>query len=94
MGGTCDSVGVGGCWLGGCYGPFTKKVRPCPAMMLVLLVLVLLLLLLLLLLLVLLLLLLLLLLPLPLALLLLTPRSSATAPSTCYRRSSCCPMAR
>ena len=20
MGGTCDSVGVGGCWLGGCYG--------------------------------------------------------------------------
>lgn len=25
MGGTCDSVGVGGCWLGGCYGPFTKK---------------------------------------------------------------------
>jgi hypothetical protein len=24
MGGTCDSVGVGGCWLGGCYGPFTK----------------------------------------------------------------------
>jgi len=25
MGGTCDSVGVAGCWLGGCYGPFTKK---------------------------------------------------------------------
>jgi hypothetical protein len=25
MGGTCDSVGVGGCWMGGCYGPFTKK---------------------------------------------------------------------
>ena len=24
MGGTCDSVGVGGCWLGGCFGPFTK----------------------------------------------------------------------
>ena len=24
MGGTCDSVGVGGCWMGGCYGPFTK----------------------------------------------------------------------
>ena len=27
MGGTCDSVGVGGCWLGGCYGPFTKKFQ-------------------------------------------------------------------
>jgi hypothetical protein len=25
MGGTCDSVGVGGCWTAGCYGPFTKK---------------------------------------------------------------------
>ena len=25
MGGTCDSVGVAGCWLGGCYGAFTKK---------------------------------------------------------------------
>jgi len=25
MGGTCDSVGVGGCWMAGCYGPFTKK---------------------------------------------------------------------
>ena len=25
MGGTCDSVGVGGCWMGGCFGPFTKK---------------------------------------------------------------------
>ena len=25
MGGTCDSVGVAGCWTAGCYGPFTKK---------------------------------------------------------------------
>ena len=25
MGGTCDSVGVGGCWSAGCYGPFTKR---------------------------------------------------------------------
>lgn len=25
MGGGCDSVGVGGCWLGGCYNVFTKK---------------------------------------------------------------------
>jgi FAD/FMN-containing dehydrogenase len=25
MGGTCDSVGVGGCWTAGCYGVFTKK---------------------------------------------------------------------
>ena len=25
MGGTCDSVGVGGCWTAGCYGPFTKR---------------------------------------------------------------------
>jgi len=25
MGGTCDSVGVGGCWSAGCYGPFTRK---------------------------------------------------------------------
>jgi FAD/FMN-containing dehydrogenase len=24
MGGTCDSVGVGGCYLGGCYGTFSK----------------------------------------------------------------------
>ena len=24
MGGTCDSVGVGGCFSAGCYGPFTK----------------------------------------------------------------------
>ena len=24
MGGTCDSVGVGGCWMGGCYGTFSK----------------------------------------------------------------------
>lgn len=24
-GGTCDSVGVGGCWLAGCFGPFTKR---------------------------------------------------------------------
>ena len=24
MGGTCDSVGVGGCWLGGCFGTFSK----------------------------------------------------------------------
>lgn len=24
IGGTCDSVGVGGCWLGGCYGSFSK----------------------------------------------------------------------
>ena len=25
MGGGCDSVGVSGCWLGGCYNVFTKK---------------------------------------------------------------------
>lgn len=25
MGGTCDSVGVGGCWTAGCFGPFTKR---------------------------------------------------------------------
>ncbi len=25
MGGTCDSVGVAGCWTAGCYGPFTKR---------------------------------------------------------------------
>jgi FAD/FMN-containing dehydrogenase len=25
MGGTCDSVGVGGCWTAGCFGLFTKK---------------------------------------------------------------------
>ena len=25
MGGGCDSVGVGGCWLGGCYNKYTKK---------------------------------------------------------------------
>jgi hypothetical protein len=25
MGGTCDSVGVGGCFLGGCFGVFTRK---------------------------------------------------------------------
>jgi|EP01047_Picozoa_sp_COSAG01_P035683 FAD/FMN-containing dehydrogenase len=25
MGGTCDSVGVAGCWMAGCYGPFTRK---------------------------------------------------------------------
>ena len=25
MGGGCDSVGVAGCWLGGCYNVFTKK---------------------------------------------------------------------
>ena len=24
MGGTCASVGVGGCWLGGCYGTFSN----------------------------------------------------------------------
>ena len=24
MGGTCDSVGMAGCLLAGCYGPFTK----------------------------------------------------------------------
>jgi FAD/FMN-containing dehydrogenase len=24
IGGTCDSVGVGGCWLGGCYGSFSR----------------------------------------------------------------------
>lgn len=24
MGGTCDSVSVGGCWLGGCYGTFSQ----------------------------------------------------------------------
>ena len=24
VGGTCDSVGVGGCWLGGCHGTFSK----------------------------------------------------------------------
>eukprot|EP00041_Stephanoeca_diplocostata_P011295 m.184051 g.184051 ORF g.184051 m.184051 type:complete len:337 (+) comp18488_c0_seq16:203-1213(+) len=24
IGGTCDSVGVGGCWLGGCYGTWSK----------------------------------------------------------------------
>ena len=24
IGGTCDSVGVGGCWLGGCFGTFSK----------------------------------------------------------------------
>ena len=24
MGGTCDSVSVGGCWLGGCYGTFAR----------------------------------------------------------------------
>ena len=24
MGGTCDSVGVGGCWLGGCFGTWSK----------------------------------------------------------------------
>lgn len=25
MGGGCDSVGVGGCWLAGCFGSFTKR---------------------------------------------------------------------
>jgi len=25
IGGTCDSVGVAGCWLAGCYGDFSKK---------------------------------------------------------------------
>lgn len=25
IGGTCDSVGVAGCWLGGCFGQFSKK---------------------------------------------------------------------
>jgi hypothetical protein len=25
MGGTCDSVGVAGCWMAGCFGPFTKR---------------------------------------------------------------------
>ena len=25
MGGGCDSVGVSGCWLGGCFGHFTRK---------------------------------------------------------------------
>jgi hypothetical protein len=25
IGGTCDSVGVAGCWLSGCYGVFSKK---------------------------------------------------------------------
>lgn len=25
MGGTCDSVGVAGCWMAGCYGPFTRR---------------------------------------------------------------------
>jgi FAD/FMN-containing dehydrogenase len=24
IGGTCDSVSVGGCWLGGCYGSFSR----------------------------------------------------------------------
>lgn len=24
MGGTCDSVGVGGCWMGGCYGTLSR----------------------------------------------------------------------
>ncbi len=24
VGGTCDSVGVGGCWLGGCFGSFSR----------------------------------------------------------------------
>eukprot|EP01052_Picozoa_sp_SAG31_P027871 SAG31_NODE_2644_length_5315_cov_7.392063_4_plen_65_part_00 len=26
-GGTCTSVGVGGCTLGGCFGPFSQKAR-------------------------------------------------------------------
>lgn len=26
IGGTCDSVGVGGCWLGGCYGTFSRRL--------------------------------------------------------------------
>jgi hypothetical protein len=26
LGGTCDSVGVGGCWLGGCYGTFSRRL--------------------------------------------------------------------
>ena len=25
MGGGCDSVGVAGCWMAGCFGPFTKR---------------------------------------------------------------------
>ena len=25
MGGTCDSVGAGGCWLAGCYGTFSRQ---------------------------------------------------------------------
>ena len=25
IGGTCDSVGVGGCWLGGCFGTWSKR---------------------------------------------------------------------
>jgi FAD/FMN-containing dehydrogenase len=25
IGGTCDSVGVGGCWLGGCFGTFSRR---------------------------------------------------------------------
>ena len=24
IGGTCDSVGVGGCWQGGCYGTLSR----------------------------------------------------------------------
>ena len=27
-GGTCTSVGVGGCTLGGCLGPFSQKLGP------------------------------------------------------------------
>jgi FAD/FMN-containing dehydrogenase len=27
-GGTCTSVGVGGCTLGGCFGPFSQKLGP------------------------------------------------------------------
>lgn len=40
MGGTCDSVGVAGCWLGGCYGTLTRRlfqldsVRPIAYMLL------------------------------------------------------------
>ena len=25
IGGTCDTVGIAGCWLSGCYGAFSKK---------------------------------------------------------------------
>ena len=28
VGGTCDSVGVGGCWMGGCWGKFSRLYGP------------------------------------------------------------------